>query len=509
MPADPSSQRPNVVLICVDQWRGDALSEAGHPVVRTPYLDRMARAGTRFANAYSSTPTCVPARVGLMTGLGQSRHRRLGYQDGIPFDFTTTMAGEFRRHGYQTKCVGKLHVYPERNRIGFDDVSLHDGYLHFARHRGRAVDTYDDYLLWLRNQPGQSATTDYFDNGVNCNSIVARPWDKAETLHPTTWTVTESVNWLNRRDPTCPFFLFVSFHRPHPPLDPPTWAFEQYLHAPQHRPPVGDWTRLLEPYRNDDDVEANVARYDEETLQRARAGYFGHMSHIDQQINRLVESLAEAGVGENTYVAFTADHGEMLGDHDMWRKGYPYEGSAHVPLLLQGPPGGRVRAGLVDHRLAELRDVMPTLLDCAGLPAPADIDGVSLLGGTADGRSADGGSADGRSYLHGEHTMFDQTLQWIVSDGAADGRGGWKYVWWSKTGTEQLFDLGTDPHELHDLAGARNPGRRAAAALKRHRNWLIECLDGRADGHVRDGRLVPGRPALTLLPPAAEQLSEA
>ena len=378
---DPETgeKRPNVVLICVDQWRGDALSVAGHEVVRTPYLDQLALRGTRFARTYSATPTCVPARVGLMTGLGQSRHRRVGYQDGIPFDFETTMPGEFRRHGYQTKCVGKLHVYPERNRIGFDDVTLHDGYLHFARRRGRAVDTYDDYLSWLRRQAGQTTASDYFDNGLNCNSVVARPWDKPEALHPSTWTVTESIDWLNRRDPTCPFFLYVSFHRPHPPYDPPAWAFEQYLGAPQHRPPIGDWTDLLEPWRADLDPESHVAHYDDQTLQRARAGYYGHMSHIDQQVNRLLESLTEAGVADDTYVAFVSDHGEMMGDHDMWRKGYPYEGSAHVPLILRGPAGGRVARGVVDERIAELRDVMPTLLDCAGLPIPAGLDGRSLL----------------------------------------------------------------------------------------------------------------------------------
>ena len=486
---EPVSKRPNVVLICVDQWRGDALSVAGHDVVRTPYLDQLALRGTRFARTYSATPTCVPARVGLMTGLGQSRHRRLGYQDGIPFDFETTMPGEFRRHGYQTKCVGKLHVYPERNRIGFDDVTLHDGYLHFARRRVRAVDTYDDYLSWLRKQAGQTTASDYFDNGLNCNSVVARPWDKPEALHPSTWTVTESIDWLNRRDPTCPFFLYVSFHRPHPPYDPPAWAFEQYLGAPQHRPPIGDWTDLLEPWRADLDPESHVAHYDDQTLQRARAGYYGHMSHIDQQVNRLLESLTEAGVADDTYVAFVSDHGEMMGDHDMWRKGYPYEGSAHVPLILRGPAGGRVVRGVVDERIAELRDVMPTLLDCAGLPIPAGLDGRSLL-------SAD--PADSRGWLHGEHTIFDQTVQWIVSQR-------WKYVWWSATGTEQLFDLAADPAECRDLVsgtGGRGLDRYARRELGRLRAQLVTELAGRADGHVSRGRLVAGRPAMTLLPAA-------
>lgn len=116
MPDRAADPRPNVVLICADQWRGDALSCAGHPVVRTPYLDHLAERGIRFSRAYSATPTCVPARVGLMTGLGQRRHGRLGYADGVAFDYPTTLAGEFSRAGYQTHCVGKMHVYPEIGR---------------------------------------------------------------------------------------------------------------------------------------------------------------------------------------------------------------------------------------------------------------------------------------------------------------------------------------------------------------------------------------------------------
>ena len=191
------ADRPNVVLICVDQWRGDCLSIDGHPVVQTPYLDGWALDGARFARAYSATPTCVPARAALYTGLSQRRHGRVGYQDGVPWDYPVTIASEFTRHGYQTEAIGKLHVYPERSQMGFQHVVLHDGFLHYARAHHADHDRVDDYLPWLRQQLGRDA--DYFDHGVNCNSVVARPWDKPEHTHPTNFVVTQGIDFLRRR----------------------------------------------------------------------------------------------------------------------------------------------------------------------------------------------------------------------------------------------------------------------------------------------------------------------
>ena len=118
------SDKPNVILICVDQWRGDCLSIAGHPVVHTPFLDRLALKGARFTRAYTAVPSCIAARAALYTGLGQRTHGRVGYQDGVPWDYPVTIAGEFTRHGYQTQAVGKMHVYPERSQMGFQNVIL-------------------------------------------------------------------------------------------------------------------------------------------------------------------------------------------------------------------------------------------------------------------------------------------------------------------------------------------------------------------------------------------------
>jgi arylsulfatase len=470
-------ERPNILLICVEQWRGDCLSIAGHPVVHTPYLDQLALEGARFRRAYTPVPSCIAARASLYTGLRPRTHGRVGYQDGVLWDYPVTIAGEFTRHGYQTQAIGKMHVYPERSQMGFQNVILHDGFLRFARSHNRNYEMVDDYIPWLRQKLGCGA--DYFDHGVNCNSYVARPWDKPEHMHPTNFVVTQAIGFLRRRDPRKPFFLYMSFHRPHPPYDPPAWALEQYLNQPMPDVPVGDWVDVLAEYFNPSRPDCLGGEIPTYLLHRARAGYYGHMTHIDHQINRFLEMLQEFGLYDNTYVCFVSDHGEMLGDHHLFRKSYPYEGSAHVPLILKGPRESGIRPNAAYDQVIELGDVMPTLLECAGLPVPDAVEGRSFL------PIARGEAPQWRGHLHGEHVMHiaGQSLQWVT-----DGHE--KYVWFSGTGHEQLFNLDDDPQELHDLA--RKPP--LADRVAYWRQVLIEELTGREEKFTDGKRLVPGRP---------------
>jgi arylsulfatase len=468
---------PNIVLFCVDQWRGDCLGIDGHAVVSTPYLDRLALDGVRFSRAYSAVPSCIAARASLMTGLTPRAHGRVGYRDGVPWNYGVTLAGEFTRHGYQTQAIGKMHVYPERSQLGFQNVILHDGYLHFGRDRRRGPAATDDYLPWLWRELGRPA--DYFEHGLNCNSVVARPWDKPEHLHPTGWVVHQGIDFLRRRDPRKPFFLLLSFHRPHPPYDPPAWAFEMYLDQPMPPPPVGDWTAIFAPFADPFRPDAAVGPAGERTLRRARAGYYGHMSHIDQQINRFIEVLQEHRLHESTWFCFVSDHGELMGDHHLFRKSLPYEGSARIPLILAGPRDAGLRRGAALDPLVELRDVMPTLLDCAGLPAAEGVEGRSFL------PFARGETPPWREFLHGEHTVGQPggAVHWIVE-------GDEKYIWFSQTGREQLFDLRRDPGERHDLA----PTPAAAGRLENLRRRLAAELAGREEGFSDGRRLIAGRP---------------
>jgi arylsulfatase len=476
--------KPNVIMIIVDQMRGDCLSHMNHPVVETPWLDHLAREGVSFSRAYSAVPSCIAARAGLMTGLSQDHHGRLGYQDRVCWDYDRTLAGTFRAQGYQTRCVGKMHVWPARNRLGYDEVELHDGYLHTERNlhipAAEHGDLNDDYLTWLRRQLPDA---DLNDSGLECNSWLARPFPYDEQYHPTNWVTQQAIGFLKRRDPTTPYFLTLSYVRPHSPLDPPQYYYDLYdrqeidppLHASWEAPDNARLAQYVNPIAGEGRPKA---------LRRARAAYYGAITHLDNQIGRFYMALQDSGELRNTVILFVSDHGDMLGDFNFFRKSLPYEGSARIPLILSDPGS---LLGLTQGRhspvVAELRDVMPTLLDSAGLNIPDGLDGVSLL------PAARGSNAPLRPYLHGEHTMGPFSNHWIIE-------GTLKYVWFSQDGREQLFDLAADPQELCDRAA----DAAYRDALGRLREYLIETLGRRGDGYSDGQQLLVGADPHPLMP---------
>lgn len=476
------AERPHVVLVCVDQMRADAMGVAGNPHIDTPNLDDLARGGYRFTRAYSATPTCVPARVAMFTGKSPSLHGRYGYREGISFPeaYPVTLQSTLREAGYQTFGVGKMHVFPDRARCGFDEVLLHDGFLHTSRRLSRGPSAMiDDYVDFLQRETGDPRA-DYQETGIGCNAMTARPWERAERLHPTRWVADESLRFLERRDPTRPFFLYMSFHRPHAPFDPPGWLWDKYRARSGPRRAHGDWVSRFDEHRRDFGSEAEFGAQKDSTHQQVRAGYYGSIEFIDLQLNRLKETLSDQDLLEDTVIMFVSDHGDMMGDHDMYRKSVAYEGSARVPLVMHVPPRWRERWGAPGEvaSIAELRDLMPTVLGLAGADVPDGVDGLDLAAASR--------GEQGREFLHGEHligSLGRHSMQWIRSER-------WKYVWFSGDGHEQLFDLEEDPREERDLAGEPEH----ASELSRHRELLVAELEGREEGFVLDGALVPGRP---------------
>jgi arylsulfatase A-like enzyme len=227
---------------------------------------------------------------------------------------------------------------------------------------------------------------------------------------------------------------------------------------------------------------------DRETMRRCRAGYYGLMSHVDDQVARLLDYMRLNGHLRDTLVLFTSDHGEMLGDHHHYRKTFPYEGSARVPFLLQAPASLGLRRGVTIDAPVGLQDVMPTLLDAAGLEIPETVTGRSVLPLLREG----GETAGWRDALHGEHSgiySYDLGNHYLVDDRH-------KYIWWSQTGREQLFDLREDPQEMRDLALRAD----ASAALDPWRTRMAEQLRHRPEGFVEGGRLVAGKPHVQMVP---------
>ena len=467
---------PNILLIVVDQWRGDCLGMLGHPVVQTPNLDTLFAKGIAFTRAYSAVPSCIAARAGLLTGLSPENHGRLGYQDRVPWTYSTTMPGELSRAGYHTHCVGKMHVFPARNLMGFNSVQLHDGYLHTERCGTDDYTLSDDYQPWLQDRLGRDA--DITDAGLGCNGYTVRPWPYEERYHPTNWVTTNAIDFLRRRDTTKPFFLKVSYHRPHPPLDPPQHFLDRYMHAELPPLQIGDWVDRDHATGGGGDSPVPI---DAAQIDLARRAYYAQLTHIDNQINRIMHALIEHKVMNNTLIAFVSDHGEMLYDHHLVAKSLGYDASARVPMLLRLPAS----AGLTSLRQVdspvELRDLMPTFLDIAGAPIPETLDGQSLI------PLCRGEGKDWRQYVHGEHVKGDSSSHWLVS-------GKELYIWYSQTGQEQYFDLTTDLSNCHDLS--RSHSERVAY----WRGCMINELQNRPEGFVNDGQLVVGRPLSPLMP---------
>lgn len=483
-------KQPNIILIMTDQLRWDCLGYAGHPDVKTPYLDTLASRGVVFDSAYSACPSCIAARAALHTGREQSHHGRVGYEDNIPWNYHHTMAEELSRAGYYTQCVGKMHVHPLRNYLGFHNVELHDGYLHSARYASvpyrESQFVADDYFYWLKENLGVSA--DVTDTGIDCNSYLARPWMHEEKYHPTNWVTDRSLDFLRRRDPRRPFFLMASYLRPHPPFDAPDYYFRLYRDMELRPPFTGDW-ETDEYLRRDGRIfDSKTGPADPELARQAQIGYYACITHLDHQIGRLIMALVEQELYDDTVIVFTSDHGEELCDHHMFRKSRPYEGSCHIPLLISA--GKNVLPGLkpysVCRSIAELRDVMPTLLSIAGADIPECVDGMNLL------PLAENPEKTGRSWLHGEHSYGEFSNHWIVT-------GKDKYIWYSQTGEEQYFRLDDNPHELHNLIGSDSCRERIGYL----RSLLINSLTGRPEGFTDGTRLIPGRPYPPTLPNAS------
>ena len=246
---------------------------------------------------------------------------------------------------------------------------------------------------------------------------------------------------------------------------------------------VGDWAPAVPEGAEGVAPFAWNVTLEGEALREAYAGYYGRINHVDDQSGRFLMRLGE--LARNTCVLFLSDHGEMLGDHHMWRKRAPYEGSARVPFLLTGPG---TPEGVVSDAPVGLEDVMPTVLEIAGADVPETVDGRSVM------QLVRGERAGWREWFHGEHSetpsMEDKAGMHYLTDGRE------KYVWMVSTGKEQLFDLARDPGELHNLAGDAEQEARVPPWRER----LVRELAGRPEGFSDGKQLTAGRAYPATLP---------
>jgi Arylsulfatase A and related enzymes len=446
--------KPNVLMISVDHWASSFFGCEGRSDIETPTLDYLSQNGIKFENCYSECPVCIPARRTLMTGLSPKTHGDRVYSDRMEMPAVTTMAQAFRDNGYQAYAVGKLHVYPQRNRIGFDDVILtEEGRYEFG--------VTDDYQKWLaeNGHPGEE-----FMHGMGNNTYYTRPWHLEEKAHPTAWVTKMMMDTIKRKDPTRPAFFYCSYQFPHPPLVPLETFLKMYEDKELRAEVEDDWCDERYIFKA---LTDSASAYGKVERDRARKAFFAQCTHIDYSIRMLLGTLRECELLDNTIIVFLSDHGDMLFDHNMVAKRLMYDNSACVPLIFSGKPMLKYNKAGFETKLAGLGDVMPTILSICGLEVPSTVEGINLFSDKA------------HEYLYSECGEGEKATRMIRDEK-------FKLIYYPCGNVIQLFDMERDRLEQHDLARLKDYD----AVRSRLEKELTARLYGKDAEWVKNGKLI-------------------
>lgn len=448
--------KPNIILITTDQQRFDTIHALGNKHIYTPHLNWLVDEGITFSRCYTDSPICMPARATIMTGKHGFTHGLTHNDDTIEaMDAKTTLPGVLTRNGYQTRAQGKMHFSPLRANYGFEHMELPLDYYRY---------------MWENTALGIPK-----GHGLGENEIEPVISTVDETHSATYWTVKRSIDFIETRDDTRPFFLWTSFAKPHPPFDPCSNYWSLYQNKALPPPVYGDWSKDLakapQGFYESTYAINNAYRMSKEQLLDVKRAYYACITQIDYSLGLLFARLREMDLLDNTWIIFTSDHGDMMGDHHMGAKSVFLEGSAHIPMIVR-PPKSRTQAlsGKRCDILVSLADVMPTILRAANVNEKPDMDGTNLL------EFVNNPSADRRFYGN----CGDKYLTVI------DGH--YKYMWTRNGGEELMFNLEKDPMEQVDLI--KSEPEKAAALRK----LLIEQVGGYSDTLVKNGDFVAGEP---------------
>ncbi len=423
---------PNILLIQADQMAGPALPMYGHPVVKTPHLQRLAENGTVFQNAYCNNPVCAPSRFSMMSGRLSSKIGAYDNASEFPASIPT-FAHYLRDLGYKTCLSGKMHFVGPDQLHGFEERLTTDIY---PSDFGWTPD-------WSQTDhpfaPSVMSLRGVVEAGLCKRSLQLDYDDEVGFL-----AVQKIYDYARDKDRS-PFFLTASFTHPHNPFTITREYWNRYADDEIDLPSVP-----FIPFEERDPWSQryyHLIRQDEHTVTdeiilRARRAYYGMISYVDDHVGKLMAALEDTGVADNTVIVFTSDHGDMMGERGMWYKFNPYEWSVRVPMIVSAPGGAK---GHREERGVSLLDLLPTFIDIATDGNPPDlIDPV-------DGNSMTG-------LLHNDDTewqddvMMEFTGEGIYAPCFMLRKNGFKYVY-CEDDPGMLYDLGNDPKELRNLCG--------------------------------------------------------
>ena len=400
-------ERPNILILYTDQQRHDALGVNGNADIQTPVLDRFAGQGVNFDHCFVQNPVCMPSRASFLSGRYPSS---LGITHmGVPLpEDLVTLPHLLKPYGYRTANIGKLHFLPHANRdhrvphpmYGFDHLEISD-----------EPGTYEDaYRAWVASiapeqlgglSAGLPPGTEVWNRTLGVEDTVPHPhkWARqdyrdaiafpaADDVTHSAFVAEQTINFLQQQQG--PFLCISGFFSPHAP-----WI------VPQRWLDLYDRKSLELPgFPAEVEARREAAGFTDEMLQTARHGYYAMVSEVDWQVGRILQALEDRGLADNTIVILTSDHGEWLGEHLRWGKGYPgADAVSRVPLVVRWP-GGKLQSGRRVSEIVEALDVLPTLLQMAGIQVPPHLQGrfpASLAEGRAGGPPGFGN--DGSQWL--------------------------------------------------------------------------------------------------------------
>ncbi len=377
-----TNAKPNILWICTDQQRFDTLGCYGNSYVNSPNIDRLAANGVLFENCYSQSPVCTPSRASFLTGRYPRTTRCRQNGQDIPPD-EKLVSRLLKDAGYVCGLSGKLHVSRcNPSATPGTEPRIDDGYDEFHwSHDPRPDWMTNEYHHWLREH-GVAYHVESFDGSPYVQAGMPAEY------HQATWCAEKAITFIHdAKDKASPWLFSVNIFSPHHPFDPPVDYLQRYLDRldalplPNYTP--GELADKPGVQQNDHQRAYNTpglfpaAEMSDAEHRLVRAAYWAMCDLIDAQVGRMVDALEQTGQLENTIVIFMSDHGEMLGDHGIYLKGpYFYEEAIHVPLIVSLP--GTIPAGVRNSDLFELVDLAPTLLEAAGAPIYAGMQGHSV-----------------------------------------------------------------------------------------------------------------------------------
>lgn len=451
--------RPNLLVIMSDEHAPQFSGAYGHSRVQTPHMDRLAREGVLFESAYCNSPVCVPSRMSFMTG--RHVHEIGTWDNASPLSTEIpTWAHLVRAQGYDAVLAGKQHFIGPDQLHGFRAQLARD--LH--------AELYHPIHDWAEGTPPAAVPWAHLSRAGPGTTVEIEVDDAVEQA---------ALKYL--RDPARgrdPWILNVSFIAPHFPFVVPQRFWDLYPPEEVDMPviPPGHLAGQHPVYQR---LRANFGLTDvsESQVRRARAGYYGLITYLDEKIGRLIDALEQTGLRDNTLVVYCSDHGEMAGEHGLWRKSNFYEHASRVPLIMNWP--GHLPAGRRVPETVSLVDLVATMIEVTGASPVGTLDGDSLWA-LAQGEVA-GWKDEAFSELHANG---------IARPIGMLRRGRYKLNV-SLDDPPELYDLVADPCEMHDLAA--DPAHKAILDALRARlydGWDLVALERRVRESQKARRLI-------------------